>query len=168
MIAQEPSWYIFPDGRLDMAKLMTAFQGFFQEHSEHWSQWFDYKEAGPQLLLQAFLQRIVNGGGEIHREYGLGRKRTDLLVVWPPRQHVHASTSPAEAQRFVLELKRIHHSLERTISEGLQQTSDYMDRCAGSEGHLILFSKDRNESWANKLFCRSEEFHGRTITVWGM
>ena len=25
----------------------------------------DTKEAGPQLLLQAFLQRIVNGGGRI-------------------------------------------------------------------------------------------------------
>ena len=27
----------------------------------------DTKEAGPQLLLQAFLQRIVNGGGRIER-----------------------------------------------------------------------------------------------------
>ena len=43
---------------------------------------FDYQEAGPQLLLQAFLQRIVNAGGRIEREYGLGRLRTDLLIVW--------------------------------------------------------------------------------------
>ena len=35
------------------------------------------------MLLQAFLQRIVNSGGRIEREYGLGRMRTDLLVVWP-------------------------------------------------------------------------------------
>jgi len=35
---------------------------------------FNYKEAGPQLLLQAFLQRIINGGGRIEREYGPGRK----------------------------------------------------------------------------------------------
>ena len=41
------------------------------------------KEAGPQLLLQAFLQRIVNSGGRIEREYGLGRMRTDLLLLWP-------------------------------------------------------------------------------------
>ncbi len=40
-------------------------------------------EAGPQLLLQAFLQRGVNSGGRIEREYGLGRGRTDLLIVWP-------------------------------------------------------------------------------------
>ena len=33
--------------------------------------------------LQAFLQRIVNSGGRVEREYGLGRMRADLLIVWP-------------------------------------------------------------------------------------
>ncbi len=31
----------------------------------------------------AFLQRVVNGGGFIDREYGVGRRRIDLLVRWP-------------------------------------------------------------------------------------
>ena len=54
-IAHQPAWYIrAEDGRLDMPKLLTAFQQFFREHSEHWIERFDYKEAGPQLLLQAF------------------------------------------------------------------------------------------------------------------
>jgi hypothetical protein len=65
------------DGRLDLGSLLSVFQGFFPEHAEHWVERFDYKEAGPQLLLQAFLQRIVNRGGRIEREYG-GRK----VVVW--------------------------------------------------------------------------------------
>ncbi|MCG5500805.1 hypothetical protein [Ectothiorhodospira lacustris] len=39
-------------------------------------------EASPQLLMQAFLQRFVNGGGRITREYGLGRKRTDLFIAF--------------------------------------------------------------------------------------
>ena len=43
---------------------------------------FAYREAGPQLLLQAFLQRIVNAGGRIEREYGQGRRRVDLMIVW--------------------------------------------------------------------------------------
>ncbi|WP_207688004.1 hypothetical protein [Desulfonema limicola] len=43
-------------GKLDMEKLMSAFQDFFREHSQHWVERFQYKEAGPQLLLQAFLQ----------------------------------------------------------------------------------------------------------------
>ena len=82
-LVQDVAWYVDADGGLDVAALLTAFQGFFREHSEHWVRRFDYQEAGPQLLLQAFLQRIVNGGGRIEREYGLGRGRTDLLVIWP-------------------------------------------------------------------------------------
>ena len=46
-----------------LARLDDAFQTFFREHSEHWLGRFDYQEAGPQLLLQAYLQRIVNGAG---------------------------------------------------------------------------------------------------------
>ncbi|OQY47352.1 MAG: hypothetical protein B6242_05255 [Anaerolineaceae bacterium 4572_78] len=49
----QPAWYINDDGSLDMDKLLAAFQDFFRQHSEHWVERFDYKEAGPQLLLQA-------------------------------------------------------------------------------------------------------------------
>jgi hypothetical protein len=51
----------------------------------------DFVEDEVNLLLaqhtketgQAFLQRIINSGGRIEREYGLGRQRADLLVMWP-------------------------------------------------------------------------------------
>ena len=65
------------------AQTASGFQGFYRENSEIWKERFDYKEAAPQLLMQAFLQRIFNGGGRIDREYGLGRRRTDLFVQWP-------------------------------------------------------------------------------------
>ena len=83
-LPQEMAWYVGEDGALDVAGVIAAFHAFFREHSEHWVQRFEqYHEAGPQLLLQAHLQRVVNGGGRIEREYGLGRGRTDLLIVWP-------------------------------------------------------------------------------------
>ena len=82
-IPNEPAWYVDQDGRLDMEGLMRAFQEFFRDHAEHWVERFQYREAGPQLLLQAFLQRIVNSGGRIEREYGVGRRRMDLAVIWP-------------------------------------------------------------------------------------
>ena len=75
-------------------KLLAAFQAFFREHSEHWLERFQYKEAGPQLLLQAFLQRIGNSGGRIEREYGLGRMRVDLLVLWPVRRGGEGRRAP--------------------------------------------------------------------------
>ncbi|MEM7494902.1 MAG: hypothetical protein AAF471_01920, partial [Myxococcota bacterium] len=75
--------YVDQDGRLCVDWLMTEFQQFFRENSESWLEGFQYKEAGPHLILQAFLQRVVNGGGTIAREYALGRGRTDLIVRWP-------------------------------------------------------------------------------------
>ena len=56
-LAEDLAWYVDDDGGLDVDKLLAAFQAFFREHSEHWVARFDYAEAGPQLLLQAFLQR---------------------------------------------------------------------------------------------------------------
>ena len=73
-LAVRAAWYLDASGGLDLIKLLKAFQGFFREHSEHWVDGLEYKEAGPQLLLQAFLQRIVNGGGRVEREYGLGAR----------------------------------------------------------------------------------------------
>ena len=71
-ITEDPNWYVSKGGRLLVSKLLEAFQGYFRENSEHWVERFGYKEAGPQLLLQAFLQRLVNSGGRVEREYGLG------------------------------------------------------------------------------------------------
>ena len=98
-ILQETEWYVKPDGDLDMDELLAAFQRFFREHSEHWLERFQYKEAGPQLLLQAFLQRIVNGGGRIEREYALGSRRTDLLIVWLPGRFRGASEPAVSGAR---------------------------------------------------------------------
>lgn len=142
-----------------MDTLLAAFQDFFREHSEHWVERFDYREAGPQLLMQAFLQRIVNSGGRIEREYGLGRGRTDLLVVWP---------HPAGVQKVVVELKVLHKSLEKTVAEGLKQTAAYMDRCGTADGHLVVFDRREGVAWEEKIFRREERVAGKGIRVWGM
>jgi len=158
-LVQETAWYQRGDGSLDMAKLLEAFQDFFRQHSEHWIQRFDYKEAGAQLLLQAFLQRIVNGGGRIEREYGLGRMRTDLLVIWPV-------VSPE--QRVVLELKLQHGSREDTIRQGLAQTVEYLERCAAAEGHLVIFDRREHIPWSEKLFHEIRHHAGHAIQIRGM
>jgi type II secretory pathway predicted ATPase ExeA len=172
-MAIKTAWYLYADGRLDMAKLLASFQQFFREHSEHWVERFDYKEAGPQLLLQAFLQRIVNGGGRVEREYGLGRQRTDLLVLWPfgvgegsPQAEIPYPKS--KIQRVVIELKLLRGSLEKTLSEGLEQTWGYADRCGAEEAHLVIFDRRAERTWEEKIFCRQESWRGLPVTVWGM
>lgn len=168
-IPQETAWYVMEDNRLDLPKLLSAFQQFFRENSEIWIEQFDYKEAGPQLLMQAFLQRIVNGGGRIDREYGLGRRRTDLLIQWPLDQGSpdEAKSFHGPVQRAVIELKILHKSLEATLSEGLTQTADYMDRVGADEGYLVIFDRIPNKPWEEKCFVRDEQY-GKQIGVWGM
>ena len=175
VIAHETDWYVKADGDLDLEGLLAAFQAFFREHSEHWIERFDYREAGPQLLLQAFLQRIVNGGGRIEREYGLGRRRTDLLIVWPAGkfadrfgQTLSAMSEAAEPpRRYVIECKVVRKGVDATIREGVKQTLDYMDRCNGQSGHLVVFDRDENKSWEEKIYRRAESRGDRTVTVWG-
>jgi len=165
LIPQETTWYLDENGRLALPKLLAAFQQFFRENSEIWIERFDYKEAGPQLLMQAFLQRIVNSGGRIDREYGLGRRRTDLLVQWPMDE---ARGFHGPVQRAVIELKILHKSLEATINEGLAQTADYLDRVGADEGNLVVFDRTPDTPWEQKLFVRQERHGEHRIGVWGI
>ena len=161
----QTAWYLDDAGALDMAKLLTAFATFFGEQAEHWlGHMGEYREAGPQLILQAYLQRIVNGGGRIEREYGLGRGRTDLLVLWPKEPG-----QPSDLwQRFVIECKVLRDSdrksLAGTIERGVEQTLGYMEKCHAAEGHLVLF--DRREEAEKQPPGRNEAQSTGQITVW--
>ena len=110
------------------------------------------------MLLQAFLRRIVNGGGRVEREYGLGRRRADLLIVWP---HQHG------VQRIVLELKVLWNSVEKTLEEGVAQTGAYMDTAAAESGHLLIFDRTAGKRWDEKIFSFDRTWQGKTIRVWG-
>ena len=146
--------------------LLEEFQSFFRRHSEHWRRRFAYEEAWPQLLLQAFLQRVVNGGGRIEREYALGGGRVDLLIVWPL-----PDGGPApRVQEVAVECKvvRDRDGLEHTIAEGVEQTTRYVERCAAEAGHLIVIDCRENRSWEQKVFHRRHGDGAAAVEVWGM
>lgn len=152
----ETEWYV-KDGLLMVDALLESFQEFFRENSEHWLGRFDYKEAGPQLLLQAFLQRIVNSGGRIEREYSLGSRRLDLLIEWGPKR-----------QKDVIECKLRRGGLDSVIAGGLEQIDAYMERCGVDQGHLVIFDRSETRSWDEKVFRRKASVGDRKVTVWGM
>ena len=159
---QTAAWYVDADGGLDVDKLMEEFQGFFRRHSEHWKRRFEYEEAWPQLLLQAFVHRVVNGGGRIEREYGLGRGRVDLLIVWP---------QDGRMREFAVECKVVREGdgLESTVEAGVEQTARYMDRCAAEAGHLVVIDRREGRSWDEKVFHRQRRSEsGVPVHVWGM
>ncbi len=92
---------------------MEAFQGWYRENSEHWLAEVEYKVAGPHRLLQGFLHRVVNRGGQVEQEHALGRGRTDILIRWLDRD----GGSPWRGERYVIECKTLRPSrgLEEAI-----------------------------------------------------
>ena len=158
--------YLTPQRTLDMPKLLSAFQQFFREHSDAWIEGFSFKEAGPQLLMQAFLQRIVNGGGRINREYGLGRKRTDLFIEWPIDE---AQGFFGPVQRVVIELKLLtpKTSLAAVLKDGVPQTVDYAQRCGADDAHLVVFDRRPNKPWSKRIWQRKAAHGGVNVQVWG-
>ena len=159
-LTQETHWFVTEDGALDVEELLSRFRDYFRQNSEHWAGRFDYAEAGPHLLLQAFCQRIVNGGGRVEREYGLGRHRADLLLEWPRGE--------GRRDRFVVECKVLRRGRETTEREGLEQTAADMDRSGAKAGHLVIFDRSEERSWAEKIYRREAERDGFPITIWGM
>jgi hypothetical protein len=96
-------------------------------------------------MLMAFLQRILNGGGSLQREYGLGRGAVDLVVTWHVEQHV-------------IELK-LRRDTE-TEAEGLEQVASYLDTLGVDQGWLVLFYLRKEVPWEDRLFVRGVEHMG--------
>ena len=167
-LSEETVCYVDGSGRLNMAKLLQAFRVFYGEHAAHWLARFeDYREAAPQLILQAYLQRVVNGGGRIDREYGLGRGRTDLLVQWP-----RAPGQPSDLwERFVVECKVLRDSARKSsasvVELGVEQTLRYMKKCRADEGHLVVI--DHRTAAVRSVVDEAPRTHrldGQTVFVW--
>lgn len=165
VLTQSQLWYVGTGHRLDIPKLLSAFQQFFREHSESWLDRFEYSEAGPQLLMQAFLQRIVDGDGRVTREYGLGRRRTDLFIEWPLDA---ARRFQGPVQKIVVELKLLRTAPETTLADGLKQTAECADKCGADEAYLLIFDRRPDRSWDERIWQRAESHAGRTINVWSM
>ncbi len=139
-------------GKLDMNGLMRAFQQFWRENSEIWIEKYEYREAAPHLILQAFLQRVVNGGGDVLREYAGGRGRMDLCLRYGD-------------SKYPVEIK-INYG-PKTIPDGLRQLNDYMDKLGETTGWLTVFDRNEDNPWDDKIFWKTETPGNKTLHVVG-
>jgi len=137
------------DGSLDMDALLKEFQVFWRENSEIWEEKSDYTEAFPHLLLMAFLQRVLNGGGRIEREYAAGRGRMDLLVRYKEKNHV-------------IEIKMVYEkqSPDTIKAKGIAQTAKYRDtKAPGAPAYLIIFDRrpeTKQKTWDERISWAEE------------
>jgi uncharacterized protein YuzE len=132
-----------------MDTLLKEFQQFWRENSETWEEKSDYTEAFPHLLLMAFLQRVLNGGGRIDREYAAGRGRMDLYIEY--KEH-----------GYIIEIKLIHakQAVETVRARGLEQIIRYRDTKAPSApAYLLIFDRRpeaKDLSWEDRISWEKE------------
>ncbi|MDR0518074.1 MAG: hypothetical protein LBH25_13635, partial [Fibromonadaceae bacterium] len=113
---------------------------------------YQYDEAAPHLVIQAFLQRVINGGGSISREMALGKNRADICIEW-------------EEQKYPIELK-LYKSV-KTVKESTEQILKYMERVGSKEGWVVIFDRTPKKSWSKKLYMKEVKQAGKKITIFG-
>lgn len=123
----QPTW-LGPDGHIDESRLLDAFLVFWRQHAEPLFVSAPYHEIAPHLVLMAFLQRVVNGGGSIEREYAIGSGRMDLLVRHRERQ-------------LAIELKVWHEGRPDPLGAGLEQLDRYLAGLGLDHGWLVIFDR---------------------------
>jgi len=145
-------------GKINVNVLLKDFQSFWRENSEIWIQrykenLYQYDEAAPHLVIQAFLQRVINGGGRISREMALGTNRADICIEW-------------ENHKYPIELK-IYKGV-KTIKDSTEQILKYMDKVGSKEGWVVIFDRTPKKSWSKKLYLKEvKQSSGKKITILG-
>jgi hypothetical protein len=151
----QTSWYLNIDGTLNMDKLLDAFTQFYRRNAESWIDRYQYKEAGHQLMLMAFLQRIINGGGRIEREMAAGNGRTDLVIFW-------------KEQVITIEIK-MHHD-KWSEPEGIEQLDRYLDRLGQKTGYMVFLEKKSalELSWEDRIRREVHIVNNKEIIIYAM
>ncbi|CUU59611.1 AAA ATPase domain-containing protein [Parafrankia irregularis] len=136
-VTASPRSFIRSDNSFDFRKVLVEFAGWWTENGEFLTRRGYYDEAAPQLIFMGYLQRVVNGGGYVEREFAVGSGRVDLHVRWP-------YTTPGGErceQREAVELKTWREGRGNPLKAGLRQLDQYLDRLHLSTGTLMIFDQ---------------------------
>lgn len=161
-ITADPRSFVLPDGRLDFDRILGEFADFWREHAEILTSQKAYRESAPHLVIMAFLQRLVNGGGHVSREYGIGRGRIDLLIRWPCIEG-----GKRAVQREAIELKLWHPGRQDPLDDGLKQLDGYLSPLGLDRGTLVIFDRRREAPPIDERisFETTQTPSGRQVTL---
>ncbi|MDX9719499.1 MAG: ATP-binding protein [Myxococcota bacterium] len=149
-IPLEPASFVDANGQLRMRRLLEEFLEFWREHGEVLLRGMPYQEAAPHLVLMAYLQRVVNGGGHIHREFAVGTRRADLVVELGGR-------------RDVIEIKLDYGPA--ALRRGLSQTVAYAKRLGRDQGYLVIFDPKSSTPWDERGQFEEHQQDGVRVLV---
>ena len=122
------STWLNADGSLNTDRLLESFLEFWRQHGEPLLKAAPYHEIAPHLVMMAFLQRVVNGGGILEREYAIGTERMDLYLRYG-------------AARLGIELKVWRDGRGDPLKRGLRQLDDYLAGLGLDSGWLVIFDQ---------------------------
>jgi len=159
----DPRAFLQPDGCLDIDLLLAEFTAFWRLNGADLAQRQSFSEAACQLVFMAYLQRVVNGGGRIDREYAVGFGRVDLLV----RKSLPPACGGRAEQWEAIELKVHRAGRPDPADEGKSQLDAYLQRLGLDHGALIIFDArpGRPAGQADSPPTRVKSPTGRTITL---
>ncbi|CUU59623.1 hypothetical protein Ga0074812_1303 [Parafrankia irregularis] len=139
-ITTDPRTFVRPDGSFDLPRVLADFAAWWIENGEFLTSRGYYDEAAPQLILMGYLQRGVNGTGQVEREYALGSGRIDLHLRWP----YAPLGGPRHVQREGLEIKAWRTGRPNPLKTGLLQLDRSLDRLQLPTGTLAIFDQRTN------------------------
>jgi hypothetical protein len=130
---------------IKISQLLKDFQDDWRKTAEYDFKGLTVRETIPQVLLQFYLKKAVNNGGEVDRELSVGRGRADICVKY--KGHI-----------YPLELKMDRGKLSMRLS--LRQIRRYMDILGVKEGWLVIFDgrpidpkvDDTTKIWDTRIY----------------
>jgi hypothetical protein len=162
-VTANPHSFIRPDGTFDISKMLDEFADWWVENGDFLTSSGYYSEAAPQLILMGYLQRVVNGGGQVEREYAVGSGRIDLRLRWP----YTAPDGTQRVQREAIEIKTWRTGRPNPLPAGLRQLDRYLDRLRLDTGTLAIFDQRAGAPTIDERTTITTTISpaGRTITV---
>jgi hypothetical protein len=162
-VLADPRSFVLPDGRLDFRLVLEEFAAWWRQYGEFLVKGEVYHEVAPQLIFMAFLTRIVNGGGFVDCEYGVGRGRVDVLV----RKPYTDADGRRRMQREAVEIKVRRARTGDPLKDGLAQLDGYLARLGLETGTLLIFDRRPAavEQPPDPGFTIEHTPTGRTVTL---
>ncbi len=172
-------------GRLNPRQFLLNFLDFWREHGESMMQSVSYHEAAPHLVLMAYLQRVINGGGRSsalssHASCAAERAHMDVRTgqagagcVGRIEREYAAGSGRLDllvivgAQHMAIEVKVWRTGRKDPLIDGLQQMQRYLQRLNLDQGNLVIFDQ-RNDAaiWDERMHV--DEAHtadGKSVMV---
>ena len=143
---------------------------FWREHAEGFVKTQDYHEVAAQLVVMAYLQSAVNGGGQILREFAAGTGRIDILIKWPVADdNGKVDLYGRWFENHLIELKVWYEDRADPTGQALEQVDKYLERVPCASASVVVF--DRREAtllrkWRERIAVREDAPVVQGVAVW--